>query len=75
MGMFADKKLPAAAPYDGSDDEVAAKLKESAQETARLAGVLQKRGWTVSVNIYPYTSDNGPMASVSAYRTQKLLGE
>lgn len=55
-----------------SDEQMADDLRKSAKQTADLAGALAARGWTVSVNIYPRTSDKGPTASVSVYRTQNL---
>lgn len=54
------------------DEQLGIDLRKSAQQTAELAGALKKRGWTVSVDIHPDTSDKGPLASVSIYRTQKL---
>lgn len=57
-----------------TDEQLAASLKEAAEHTAYLAGELVKRRWTVSVNIYPYTSDKGPTANISVYRNQVLAG-
>ena len=58
-----------------SDEQIVEQLKSYARHTADLAGKLRERGWTVSVTIYPYTSDKGPSAMVSVYRTQTLSGE
>ncbi len=56
-----------------NDEQLADDLRKAAKTTAGLAGALQQRGWKVSVDIYPYTSDKGPTASVSVYRTQTLI--
>jgi hypothetical protein len=74
MNLFAKKVDPVEAEPI-SDEQLAIQLKESAQQTAGLAGALKRRGWQVSVTIYPDTSDKGPTASVNVYRTQTLSGE
>lgn len=73
MKMFKSNATTVEAPPI-SDEQLADDLKKSAQNTAELAGALYKRGWTVSVNIYPYTSDKGSTANVSVYRNQVLAG-
>lgn len=57
------------------DEDLAAELKRSAQRTAELAGELRSRGWQVTVDIYPSTSDKGPIAHVRVYRTHTLASE
>lgn len=56
-----------------NDSQIAEELKLAAQRTAELAGTLNQRGWNVSVDIYPYTTDKGPVAHVSVHRTQTLV--